>query len=549
MDPVPWSGSFTEAYANNPTPALSTGTTVGFVVSNTLSSAVLRIYDGSGAVVKTCSSGTACAAGSNPAPGTSETYHAEVWVQLAGACVHYATSPTVTVTDPGWTGSFTQAYANNPTPALSTGTMVNFVVSNTLSSASMRVFDGTGAQVKTCASGTACAASSNPAPGTSQSFHAEVWVMSAGSYVHYATSASVTVTDPGWTGSFDPLTDPYIQLSPGQARSIAFTWDEPLGGERLRIRSSDGVTVGTCTSASATVCAASVAVASGEIKSYWAEVYMPLLAGGELLSGRSGAVVVTTLSEPELLDVLLSGTDSQLAALLGPDATATAVAALRAGATALATDEAACLLIGAADPTHPEGSSASTTQLACATTSQLASLTLATAVGIGGLVATLVNYGGTHPTEQQAPEPPPQPQPDPQPEPSVGPSPQPEPENALFVYRVWGGVSGPYGTSWTTLNPLWHEFANGAGSYRRDAGLPDFNTGTYLTTAKVLDPLVVAAPFPAFSYENPAIHYYVPGGLPEVTIVGGCSNPAIECVGTVALVPPWGILPMHLTGE
>jgi hypothetical protein len=292
-----------------------------------------------------------------------------------------------------------------------------------------------------------------------------------------------------------------------------------------------------------------VSVASGQITSYWAEVFTALPSGGELLSVRSGAAVVTTLAEADLADILLYGTDVQLGALLGATATPATVAALRAGALALATDEAACVLIGAADPTHPAGSTATTTQLACGTGSRALMAVLVGVLTLAGAIELFVDYGTTHPTDLQAPEPQPQPQPDPQPEPSVGPSPQPEPEDALIVYRVWGGASGPYGTSWTTLNPLWYEFTNGAGSYRRDAGLPDFNTGTYLTTARVLDPALVDGPFPAREFENLEIHYHVPGGLPEVEIDGGCSNPGIECVGTVALVPPWGLLPMHFTGE
>jgi hypothetical protein len=125
----------------------------------------------------------------------------------------------------------------------------------------------------------------------------------------------------------------------------------------------------------------------------------------------AGAVVVTTLSDAELTNVLLNGTDAQLAALLAPVATPEAIAALRAGALRLLTDEGACLEIGAADPTHPAGSSASTTQLACGTGASAVVAVFFGALGVGGAIALLVDYGTSHPTAQ--PEPEPQPQPDP----------------------------------------------------------------------------------------------------------------------------------------
>ncbi len=212
-----------------------------------------------------------------------------------------------------WTGTFTQAYASNPTPALSVNTLVNFAVSSPLSYAQVRVFDGTGTQVDVFTHGSGLfSVISNPAPGTSQTYHAELWVKNAGVFVYYATSPSVTVMD-----------------------SSTFT------------------------------------------------------------------------------DYLLNGTDSQLATLLGTDATPETIAALRAGATALVMDEAACLEIGAVDPTHPANSTATTTQLACSAGSTAASLLLATAVGVGGLIWMLVDYGTAHPGEQQTPDPEPQPQPDP----------------------------------------------------------------------------------------------------------------------------------------
>ena len=43
------------------------------------------------------------------------------------------------------------------------------------------------------------------------------------------------------------------------------------------------------------------------------------------------------------------------------------------------------------------------------------------------------------------------------------------------VYRVWGGKSGPWGESWTTVNP------NAVPNFRSAAGLPDVNAGRFVS--------------------------------------------------------------------
>jgi len=44
------------------------------------------------------------------------------------------------------------------------------------------------------------------------------------------------------------------------------------------------------------------------------------------------------------------------------------------------------------------------------------------------------------------------------------------------VYRVWGGAAGPWGRSWTPVDPR-----TDPQNFRERAGLPDVNTGEYLT--------------------------------------------------------------------
>ncbi len=64
------------------------------------------------------------------------------------------------------------------------------------------------------------------------------------------------------------------------------------------------------------------------------------------------------------------------------------------------------------------------------------------------------------------------------------------PENSRLVYRVWGGKSGPFGGSWTPVDPRLVD------DFRYKAGLPNVNDGTKLTIGRLkdgVDPLCKAA--------------------------------------------------------
>ncbi len=49
------------------------------------------------------------------------------------------------------------------------------------------------------------------------------------------------------------------------------------------------------------------------------------------------------------------------------------------------------------------------------------------------------------------------------------------------VYRVYGGISGPFGQSWTRINP------ESRPDYRNDAGLPNGNTGSFVVQGTLLN--------------------------------------------------------------
>lgn len=77
------------------------------------------------------------------------------------------------------------------------------------------------------------------------------------------------------------------------------------------------------------------------------------------------------------------------------------------------------------------------------------------------------------------------------------------------VFRVWGDEAGAYGRSWTTVDP------RTVPGYRNAAGLPNQNTGRFLSEGVIQDTTGIR-----FKAADP-LHGNT-GGLPEVVI----PNPA-----------------------
>lgn len=91
------------------------------------------------------------------------------------------------------------------------------------------------------------------------------------------------------------------------------------------------------------------------------------------------------------------------------------------------------------------------------------------------------------------------------------------------VYRVWGDGAGPNGQSWTTVDPAT------AGNFRAEAGLPDANTGRFVSEGRLADSTGVTTMTAAPADGNP-------GGLTEVKI----PNPAgqIDLTNVSGANPP-----------
>jgi RHS repeat-associated protein len=95
---------------------------------------------------------------------------------------------------------------------------------------------------------------------------------------------------------------------------------------------------------------------------------------------------------------------------------------------------------------------------------------------------------------------------------------------SMNVYRVWGGLSGPWGMSWTNVDP------RTIPDYRNVAGLPDQNTGQFLSEGVLTDPAGVTV-----KLADP-LHGNI-GGLVEVVV----PNPPaqIGVTNVVGLNPPF----------
>ena len=230
----------------------------------------------------------------------------------------------------------------------------------------------------------------------------------------YRTAGSVSITHLGWLGTAQFTSSASRVDSSNPTATLTLSESAPIPwGYAQTIYDESNHLVGLCTYPIVQGCSTTVTIPLGATKAYTAYISQgyPTTGPPTDVLRTAGAVVVTTLSDAELTNLLLNGTDSQLAGFLGVAATPETIAALRAGALRLLTDEGACQEIGAADPTHPAGSSATSTQLACGTGASAVVAVLFGALGVVGATTLLVNYGTDHPTVE--PEPEPQPLPDP----------------------------------------------------------------------------------------------------------------------------------------
>ena len=129
-------------------------------------------------------------------------------------------------------------------------------------------------------------------------------------------------------------------------------------------------------------------------------------------------------------------------------------------------------------------------------------------------------------------------------------------DSRVTVYRVWGGISDPFGASWTTVDPRSIEKEFGTGSFRYYSGIPYGNTAEWVTTGvlearatvQFQDARQIAGTNPLesdFGYlvdGNGGRDVTQNGGgvVPEVIIPGGCANPSMICISHDRLDSSWG---------
>ena len=97
----------------------------------------------------------------------------------------------------------------------------------------------------------------------------------------------------------------------------------------------------------------------------------------------------------------------------------------------------------------------------------------------------------------------------------------PEIMEGTKVYRVWGGKSGPWGESWTTVNP------NTVPNLRSAAGLPDVNAGRFVSEG------VLQSTEGVTSRGALIIKSGQQGGLPELVIKGAEQKVLLQRVSGV----------------
>ena len=94
-------------------------------------------------------------------------------------------------------------------------------------------------------------------------------------------------------------------------------------------------------------------------------------------------------------------------------------------------------------------------------------------------------------------------------------------QEGTSVYRVWGGKSGPWGESWTTVNP------NTVPNLRSAAGLPDVNAGRFVSEG------VLQSTEGVTSRGALIIKSGQQGGLPELVIKGAEQKVLLQRVSGV----------------
>ena len=211
-----------------------------------------------------------------------------------------------------------------------------------------------------------------------------------------------------WQGGFVGVSADTLFPKLNEYATLTFTVSNPLSSAQIHIV-PEGSTGWVKSCSSGTTCVFQANPVPGASLTYHAEVWVA--SNGQWVKhSTSNSITVWDLTADQLADRLLNDDQELLDELLGVE-----------GATPmlvreLLEDEATCLEIGAADPTHAGGSSATTTQLACASGSHAMLTALISAVGATAalaIIADAILNKPTHPATNHDPNDPHHPDNDP----------------------------------------------------------------------------------------------------------------------------------------
>ncbi len=213
---------------------------------------------------------------------------------------------------------------------------------------------------------------------SAQTSYAELWVLNAGVYVKYATSSSVTVTDPGWTGQFTSAEATVGDQAFLGATSARFEWDQPLAYVRVDVVDSQGGVIGSCSTAGSLDCSAALALGPDESEMVHAEARAGLPDGGFVTVATSAAVELTGMDSNAYAAFLLTAPEASLLPLVGEVRTAQALAIRPA-----VQSETFCFSLGERYPSHAMfDSTVPDATLLCVAGTQLVLAALITWVGV-----------------------------------------------------------------------------------------------------------------------------------------------------------------------
>ena len=417
---TPWSGSFTSFTADTLTTDVNHNYAIASVdVSPKVAGGYkVSVYDDAGTRVcySTSSYPTGCAFTSRPATNSSKSYTAYVALDTPTSGpptddVRATTGP-LTITNIGWTGSFTSFTADTLTTDVNHDyAIVSAEVSpKTAGGYKVSVYDDDTGQRKCVSSSSypkGCALTSRPPANTTKSYTAYVALdapTTGPPTDHVASTAGpVTVTNVGWTGHFTSVDVVEGDEAFLGATSAVFTWDEPLEFVHIDIVDSAGDVITTCSTAGILDCAGARALGPEETEAIHAEARVTLPDGGYATVATSADAELTGMDPYAYADFLLEAPVASVVKLLGAPRAAQALAVREQMAS-----ETFCVALGRVLPSNAMfHSSVSDATLLCNAGKRVV---VGFLIVTGGVVAALlillsVDDTGTEPTPEPTPEP------------------------------------------------------------------------------------------------------------------------------------------------